>query len=196
MIFWMHVCMLSHVWLFVTPWTVAHQAPLPMGSSRKEYYSGQPIPISFLCFKPWQCLSSTSSPHTHTHIHTHTHMKREWGVLVSKAAITKCHELGSLKQWMFIVSQFWRLYIWEWGFSRTAFPLKSVEKSSLACFSVLVAGQQSLVFLACRCTTPVFAFAIKQPSPCVFLSSFGCLLIRTLVIGLGVHLLQYDLIWT
>ena len=30
----MHVCVLSHfscVWLFVTPWTVAHQAPLSMG---------------------------------------------------------------------------------------------------------------------------------------------------------------------
>ena len=24
-------CMLSHVQLFVTPWTVAHQAPLSMG---------------------------------------------------------------------------------------------------------------------------------------------------------------------
>ena len=27
----------SHVWLFVTPWTVAHQAPLSMGFSRQEY---------------------------------------------------------------------------------------------------------------------------------------------------------------
>ena len=24
----MCLCVLSHVWLFVTPWTVAHQAPL------------------------------------------------------------------------------------------------------------------------------------------------------------------------
>ena len=24
-----YVCVLSHIWLFVTPWTVAHQAPLP-----------------------------------------------------------------------------------------------------------------------------------------------------------------------
>ena len=28
---------LSHVRLFVTPWTVAHQAPLPMEFSRQEY---------------------------------------------------------------------------------------------------------------------------------------------------------------
>ena len=31
---------LSHVWLSVTPWTVAHQAPLFMGFSRQEYWSG------------------------------------------------------------------------------------------------------------------------------------------------------------
>ena len=32
--------------LFVTPWTVAHQAPLSMKFSRKEYWSGLPFPIS------------------------------------------------------------------------------------------------------------------------------------------------------
>ena len=40
-------CMLSlfsHVWLFATPWTVAHQAPLSMGFSRQEYWSGLPCP--------------------------------------------------------------------------------------------------------------------------------------------------------
>ena len=34
----------SHVRLFVTPWTVAHQAPLSMGFSRQEYWSGLPCP--------------------------------------------------------------------------------------------------------------------------------------------------------
>ena len=38
------VCVLSHVRLFVTPWTVAHQAPLSMGFSRQEYWSGLPLP--------------------------------------------------------------------------------------------------------------------------------------------------------
>ena len=31
---------LSCVWLFVTPWTVAHQAALSVGFSRQEYWSG------------------------------------------------------------------------------------------------------------------------------------------------------------
>ena len=30
--------------LFVTPWTAAHQAPLSMGFSRQEYWSGLPFP--------------------------------------------------------------------------------------------------------------------------------------------------------
>ena len=34
----------SWVRLFVTPWTVAHQAPLSMGFSRQEYWSGLPFP--------------------------------------------------------------------------------------------------------------------------------------------------------
>ena len=41
------VCVLSHfshVRLFVTPWTVAHQAPLSMGFSRQEYWNGLPCP--------------------------------------------------------------------------------------------------------------------------------------------------------
>ena len=35
---------LSHVQLFVTPWTVACQAPLSMGFSTQEYWSGLPFP--------------------------------------------------------------------------------------------------------------------------------------------------------
>ena len=36
--------LLSHVWLFETPWTVTHQAPLSLGLSRQEYLSGLPFP--------------------------------------------------------------------------------------------------------------------------------------------------------
>ena len=37
---------LSRVWLFATPWTVAYQAPLSMGFSRQECWSGLPFPSS------------------------------------------------------------------------------------------------------------------------------------------------------
>ena len=36
--------LLSHIWFFATPWTVAHQAPLSMGFSRKEYWSELTFP--------------------------------------------------------------------------------------------------------------------------------------------------------
>ena len=35
---------LNQVWLFETPWTVAHQVALSMGCSRKEYWSGLSFP--------------------------------------------------------------------------------------------------------------------------------------------------------
>ena len=43
-ILWLKVKSLSHVRLFVTPWTVTYQAPLSMGFSRQEYWSGLPFP--------------------------------------------------------------------------------------------------------------------------------------------------------
>ena len=36
--------LLSRVRLFVTPWTVAHQAPQSMEFSKQEYWSGLPFP--------------------------------------------------------------------------------------------------------------------------------------------------------
>ena len=45
---YLYSCMLlSHfscVWLFATPWTIAHQASLSMEFSRQEYWSGLPFP--------------------------------------------------------------------------------------------------------------------------------------------------------
>ena len=38
--------MLGRVQFFVTPWTVAPQAPLSMGFSRQEYWSGLPFPAA------------------------------------------------------------------------------------------------------------------------------------------------------
>ena len=44
-IFFTCACVLSpfsHVRLFATPWTPAHQAPMPMGFSRQEHWGGLP----------------------------------------------------------------------------------------------------------------------------------------------------------
>ena len=48
---------LSRVRLFMTPWTVAYQAPLSMGFSRQEYWSGLPLPSLILT---WVSANSTT----------------------------------------------------------------------------------------------------------------------------------------
>ena len=61
---------LSRVWLVVTPWTAAYQAPLSMGFSRQEYWSGLPLPSpqrSLEDCNPWGCNESDTTEHTHTH---------------------------------------------------------------------------------------------------------------------------------
>ena len=40
------MCVSSGVQLFVTPLTIARQAPLSMGLSRQEYWNGLPFPTS------------------------------------------------------------------------------------------------------------------------------------------------------
>ena len=64
------LCVLSRIWLFVTSWTVTHQAPLSMGFSRQEYWSGSystsysrgfsqamdRTPVSFVCCLGWRIL--------------------------------------------------------------------------------------------------------------------------------------------
>ena len=65
----------------------AHQAPLSMGFSRQEYWSGLPCPppwdLPDPATEPLSCISciaggffTTEPPgkHTHTHTHTHTHI--------------------------------------------------------------------------------------------------------------------------
>ena len=47
---------LSRAWLLGTPWTAAYQAPLSMGFSRQEYWSGVPLPQ-----REWQPIPILSS---------------------------------------------------------------------------------------------------------------------------------------
>ena len=56
---WLLACVLSHfshVWLCVTLWTVACQAPLSMEFSRQEYWSGLPLPSPFYGWVIFNCV--------------------------------------------------------------------------------------------------------------------------------------------
>ena len=58
----LHAQLFSHVWFFVTPWTVAWQAPLFMGFSRQEYWSGLPCPPPWDLHDPGIEPASLASP--------------------------------------------------------------------------------------------------------------------------------------
>ena len=54
---------LSRIRVLATPWSAAHQAPLPMGFSRQEYWSGVPLLSHVQLFAtPW-----TSPPGSSVH---------------------------------------------------------------------------------------------------------------------------------
>ena len=110
---------LSCVQLFATLWTVAHQAPLYMGFSRQEYWSGLPFPYPGDLPDPGMepgspALQADSLPlnysgspsmyvctHTHTHTHTHTYIhihscKGFPGGSDSKASVCNAGDPGSI----------------------------------------------------------------------------------------------------
>ena len=62
---------LSHVQLFVTPWTVAYQASLSMGFSRQEHWSGLQFPSPMHESEKWKwsrsVMSNSAIPWTTAH---------------------------------------------------------------------------------------------------------------------------------
>ena len=59
---WKSVCVLSHVWLFVAPWTVAYYAPLSMGFFWARILESVTISSSRVSSWPrdWTCISCIS----------------------------------------------------------------------------------------------------------------------------------------
>ena len=79
-------CMLSHVRLFVTPWTVARQAPLSMEFSRQEYWVG--FHFLFQGIFPTQGLNSCL-----LHCRQILYHLSYQGSLVPTLLVTKCESL-------------------------------------------------------------------------------------------------------
>ena len=71
------LCVLSCVWLFVTLWAIAHQAPLSMEFSRQEYWSG--VAISYSRGPSW--------PTDWTHV--------SCVLCIGRWILYHCHHLGS-----------------------------------------------------------------------------------------------------
>ena len=77
----MHI--LSHVWLFATPWTLAPQAPPSMGFSSQEYWSGLPL------YSPGDCLDPGMEP-----------MSLESVSCIGRQILYQMHHLGSPKEFL------------------------------------------------------------------------------------------------
>ena len=94
---------LSRVGLFATPWKVAYQAPLSMGFSRQEYWSGLPFPspqprgrtqvscIADRCFTIWATREAPMN--SGAAAHSHTSFPVQW-VLSPEAVCVVHHDNG------------------------------------------------------------------------------------------------------
>ena len=74
----MKVKSLSRVRLFTTPWTAAQQAPLSMGFSRQEYWSGVPLPSLALKNAAAAAKALQSCPTVRPHRQQPTRLPRPW----------------------------------------------------------------------------------------------------------------------
>ena len=111
----------SHVQLFATPWTVAHQAPLSMGLSRQESWSGLLCPApgdlpnreiepNLFCLLHWQVgslpLAPPGKPRPLTLLSHITEETERWCGL---ARATEPGSLWSLTAWLYLVFYLWTI---------------------------------------------------------------------------------------
>ena len=68
----------SRVRLCVTPWTAAHQAPLSLGFSRQEHWSGLPFPSPVHESEKWKWSRSVVSNSLRPHGLQPTRLLRPW----------------------------------------------------------------------------------------------------------------------
>ena len=98
----------SRVWLFGTPWTVTHQAPLCMGFLWQEYWSGLsfpspgdlPRPRDWTCVSCLPCIAGDSLPLSQS--------SRESPVLILQSVTI----LIETSMWFFLFSVFWKQPFW------------------------------------------------------------------------------------
>ena len=98
----MCVCMFSHfshVWLFAASWTVAHQAPLSIGFSRQEYWSGLPRPPPRDLPDPGIEPTSLASPALQVDLLPLSHREALWCHVIFK----KSESCGITDSWTFCI---------------------------------------------------------------------------------------------
>ena len=89
----------SHVWLCVTPEMAAHQAPLSLGFSRQEHWSGLPFPSPMHESEKWKGSCSVMSDYSRPHGLQPTRHPCPWD-FPGKSSGVGCHCL--LQWWQLI----------------------------------------------------------------------------------------------
>ena len=100
-IVWMILLLLSRFSRFrlcATPQTAAHQAPLSLGFSRQEHWSGLPIPSMHESEK-WKWSHSVMSNSSRPHGLQPTRLFRPWD-FPGKSTVVGCHCLPQLFGWL------------------------------------------------------------------------------------------------
>ena len=80
----------SHVQLCATPWMAAHQAPLSLGFSRQEHWSGLPFPSPMHESEKWKWSRSVMSDSSWPHGLQPTWLLRPWD-FPGKSTGVGCH---------------------------------------------------------------------------------------------------------
>ena len=81
---------LSHVRLLATQWTAAYQAPLSVGFSRQEYWSGLPFPSPMHESEKWKWSRSVVSDFSRPNGLQPTRLLRPWD-FPGKSTGVDCH---------------------------------------------------------------------------------------------------------
>ena len=98
----------SRVWLFATPWTIAHQASLSVGFSRQEHWSGLPFPSPMYESEKWKWSRSVVSYSWRPHGLQPTRLLCPWG-FPGKSTGVGCH---CLLHWWWLVhfKRYWMFH--------------------------------------------------------------------------------------
>ena len=95
-----HAQLVSHVWFFATPWIIAHQALLPMGFSRQEYWSGSQFPLPGEFPDPkFRTLSPSYLPQFQVDSLLHEQLGKHYHYIIYKCIISKLFKYF-ISNWM------------------------------------------------------------------------------------------------
>ena len=137
--------MLSRVQLLATPWTTAYQAPLSMGFSRQEYWSGVPSP------SPSQLMRHSHIKLSHLSSFLQMPNNLEWSMLSSFGNFLCCKRISFIDPFScsLSTSDGWPLPS---SSSRLLYPLHDFLNQTLQCTFVSSSWAKCVVDVAsCLC---------------------------------------------